>query len=371
LKIVLTGGGTGGHIYPALAIARYMLDQDPHVEILYIGSSTGLEQEIVTKRNIPFKSIKISGFKRKLSFDNVKTIWRFLRGVRTSKNMMRDFQPDVVIGTGGYVCGPVVYAAAKLGIPTIVHEQNVIPGLTNIFLSKYVDCLAVSFAGSEGQFSNARRTLYTGNPRATEVSQANPDNGRAHFNLSADKKIVLVVGGSRGARAINEAMVGMVPQLSTLSDVHFIYVTGQQYFAATNRQIEAIGTEPANLSVVPYLDNMPEVLAATSLIVNRSGASFLAEITALGVPSILIPSPNVTNNHQEKNARWLADEGASVMIREHELDSAQLFHTIRKIMTDPIRTESMAHRAKKLGCPQSAQKMVDEIDRLLTCKQAE
>ncbi|GAE04260.1 3-oxoacyl-[acyl-carrier protein] reductase [Paenibacillus sp. JCM 10914] len=205
MRVVLTGGGTGGHIYPAVAIARQCEVEDPATEFLYIGGERGLESKLVPQENLPFQSIDITGFRRKLSLDNVKTIMRFFRGVKRSKTLLADFKPDVVIGTGGYVCGPVVYAAAKLGIPTIIHEQNAIPGLTNQFLSRYADTVAVSFEGSEGSFPKAKRAIYTGNPRATTVLSANRERGFASLGIPMEAPIVLIVGGSRGAKAINDA----------------------------------------------------------------------------------------------------------------------------------------------------------------------
>ncbi|MEF2964669.1 undecaprenyldiphospho-muramoylpentapeptide beta-N-acetylglucosaminyltransferase [Paenibacillus sp. M1] len=365
MRVVLSGGGTGGHIYPALAVASSCAEQFPDAEFLYIGGERGLESSIVPKEGIPFKAIDITGFRRKLSLDNMKTVMRFLKGVRSSKRMLREFKPDVVIGTGGYVCGPVVYAAAKLGIPSIIHEQNAVPGLTNRFLSKYVSTVAVSFEDSKSAFPGARNVLYTGNPRATTVARADKMKGYESLGLPADSSIVLVIGGSRGAKAINEAMVEMASAVRELGDLTFVYVTGDSYYEATLEAIRAkVGTLPKNLKVLPYIHNMPEVLAALSLIVNRAGASFLAEITSLGIPSILIPSPNVTNNHQEKNARMLEKSGAAKVILEPELNGDSLVKAVKEIMGDKARQASMSSASKELGKPDSARLIVAEMRRL-------
>ncbi|GAF07089.1 UDP-N-acetylglucosamine-N-acetylmuramyl-(pentapeptide) pyrophosphoryl-undecaprenol N-acetylglucosamine transferase [Paenibacillus pini JCM 16418] len=196
MRVVLTGGGTGGHIYPAVAIARQCEADDPTSEFLYIGGTRGLESKLVPQEKIPFKSIDITGFRRKISTENIKTVVRFLKGVSKSKRLLADFKPDVVIGTGGYVCGPVVYAAAKMGIPCIIHEQNAIPGLTNTFLSRYVTTVAVSFEGSEGFFPKGKHVIYTGNPRATTVQSANRERGFASLGIPNDSSVVLIVGGS-------------------------------------------------------------------------------------------------------------------------------------------------------------------------------
>lgn len=365
MRVVLSGGGTGGHIYPAVAIARQCEKEDSKTKFLYIGGKRGLESKLVPQEKLPFESIEITGFRRKISIDNVKTVLRFLKGVKRSKALLKEFKPDIVIGTGGYVCGPVVYAAAKLGIPTMIHEQNAIPGLTNKFLSRYADTVAVSFEGSEASFPRAKRSVYTGNPRATTVLSANRERGFATLGIPMDAQVVLIVGGSRGAKAINDAMIGMASFIHKLPGVHFVFVTGETYFENTREVIlSKLGTMPNHLHILPYIHNMPEVLAATSLIVNRAGASFLAEITALGIPSVLIPSPNVTNNHQEANARQLEEAGASRMILEKDLTAETLFHKLEEIMISDATRERMSAASKKLGKPDSAAVIVQEIRRL-------
>jgi UDP-N-acetylglucosamine--N-acetylmuramyl-(pentapeptide) pyrophosphoryl-undecaprenol N-acetylglucosamine transferase len=370
MRIVLSGGGTGGHVYPALAIAEQCLKEQPQAEFLYIGTQSGLEKEIVARSGLPirFESIDITGFRRKLSVDNLKTILRFFAGVRRSKQLLKQYKPDIVIGTGGYVCGPVVYAAAKLGIPTMIHEQNVLPGLTNRFLSRYASIIAVSFKGSESKFPKAKRVIFTGNPRATTVAHADAAKGRAALGLLPDVSLIVIVGGSRGARAINGVMVDIVPLLPRLQNVHFVCVTGEAQYEATMQRInDKQSDQMKHYQVVPYIHNMPEVLAATSLIVNRAGASFLAEITALGIPSILIPSPHVTNNHQEANARWLEQEKAAEVLLEKDLTAESLFTLIEKIVQDPIRSDYMSRQSKRMGNPEAAQLFVQEINSLM-CK---
>jgi UDP-N-acetylglucosamine--N-acetylmuramyl-(pentapeptide) pyrophosphoryl-undecaprenol N-acetylglucosamine transferase len=366
MRIVLSGGGTGGHIYPAVAIARECRHRMRDCELLYIGTKRGLESTIVPKEQIPFESIDITGFKRKLSLDNLKTVIRFVKGVRRSSQLLRQFKPDIVVGTGGYVCGPVVYAAAKMGIPTVIHEQNVIPGLTNVFLSRYASVVAVSFQGGEQYFPKAKKAVFTGNPRATEVYRADKQNGYASLGLPQGSRIVLVVGGSRGARVLNETMIAMAGRLRSLPEIRFVYVTGEHYYDNTIKRIQdTLGTMPDNLTIKPYVHNMPEVLAATSLVVGRAGASSLAEITSLGIPSILIPSPNVTNNHQTANAKQLKDAGAAEMFLESELTGDLLFASIRAIMSDSARWKTMAEKAKSLGQPDAAKRIVDEMSRLI------
>lgn len=369
MRVVLSGGGTGGHIYPALAIAQQCRIEKPDTALLYIGSNRGMEKDIVPKENISFEEIEINGFKRSLSFDNINTVIRFLKGTQRCKQLLRKFNPDIVVGTGGYVCGPVLYAAAKLGIPTIIHEQNVIPGLTNRFLSRYATSVAVSFKGSEKNFPKAKHVLYTGNPRATSVKNADPQKGWQSLKLNSGSRLVVLVGGSGGAKAINEAVQQMVEKLHRLADVHFIYVTGPAYYDQAINVLYSLHDKlPENLHIYAYINNMPEVLAAASLIVNRSGASFLAEITALGLPSILIPSPNVTNNHQEANAKWLSNEGAAQLLLERDLNADHLFSSIEKIMNDPVLFETMAKQAIKMGQSNAAILIYNEMLRLCQVK---
>lgn len=363
MRVVLTGGGTGGHIYPALAVAREVSRQHPQAAFLYIGSKHGLEAELVPRADIPFQSVEISGLKRKLSLDNVKTIWKFIRAVSDSKRMLREFKPDVVIGTGGYVCGPVVYAAAKLGIPTLVHEQNVVPGLTNKFLSRSASKIAVSFSESLAFFPPAK-TVLTGNPRATEVMHGNAEAGRRFLGVDPSKKIVLIFGGSRGARAINEAVLSMVGHMSTLTDTHVVYVTGDVHYEKISASLREMENLPGNLSVLSFVHNMPDVLAATHVLVGRAGASTLAEVTALGVPSILIPSPYVTNNHQEKNARGLERAGAAEVIVERELTGDSLLQSLTDLLQDQARWEQMRKSSLSLGMPQAATDIVAQLSAL-------
>lgn len=360
MRVVLTGGGTGGHIYPALAVAREISRQMPQAAFLYIGSKNGLEANLVPREGIPFQSVEISGLKRKLTLENVKTLWNFWRAVQDSKHMLREFKPDVVIGTGGYVCGPVVYAAAKLGIPTMIHEQNVVPGLTNKFLARSVSRVAVCFEESLALFP-ASKTVLTGNPRATEVKHGNKQAGRDFLGLDADKRIVLIIGGSRGARAINEAVLSVIPQLGALEQTHVVYVTGEVHYQAIADELKKKTPLPENITVLPFVHNMPDLLAATHVLVGRAGASTLAEITALGVPAILIPSPYVTNNHQEKNARGLERAHAARVIVEQDLTSERLLSVLSELLHDPNEWEKMRKGSLSLGMPDAAAEIVRQL----------
>ncbi|KQL39525.1 MULTISPECIES: undecaprenyldiphospho-muramoylpentapeptide beta-N-acetylglucosaminyltransferase [Bacillaceae] len=361
MKILVSGGGTGGHIYPALALIKELKKQDSNVECLYVGTENGLEKGIVSKANIPFKSIVITGFKRSISLENFKTVYRFLKGVSDSKKIIREFKPDVVVGTGGYVCGPVVYAAAKLGIPTVIHEQNSIPGLTNKFLNRYVTKVAICFE-EVAEYFNKEKVVFTGNPRASEVlGESNPAVLES-LGLKSGKRTVLIVGGSRGARPIHQAFLKSVNQLGE-KDYQMIYVTGEVHYDSVIEEINKVGN-PENVVVKPFLHNMPEVLREVDLVVSRAGATTLAELTALGKPSILIPSPYVTNNHQEVNARSLEKNGAAIVILEKNFNSEYLVTEIEKVLLNPIKLEEMKNASLKIGVPDAAKKLVNVLEKI-------
>ncbi|KKB39258.1 undecaprenyldiphospho-muramoylpentapeptide beta-N-acetylglucosaminyltransferase [Bacillus thermotolerans] len=353
MKIVVSGGGTGGHIYPALALIRTIKEKHPDTSFLYIGTEKGLESDLVRREKIPFRSIEITGFKRSISMENVKTVTRFLKGVRRCKKLLKEFKPDAVIGTGGYVCGPVVYAAAKLGIPTVIHEQNSVPGLTNKFLSRYVDQVAICFEEAR-QFFPQEKVVLTGNPRASEVANAQPSNALQSFGLSKDKKTVLIFGGSRGARPINEAVIKAVPKLAS-KPYQILYITGDVHFENVQKELDAAG-KPANVAVAPFIYNMPEVLVECDLVVSRAGATTLAELTALGIPSILVPSPYVTNNHQEKNASSLTEHGAAVMLVEKELTPDTLLEKLDQVLLSE-EWKHMKAAASELGIKDASDRL--------------
>ncbi|WP_043933421.1 undecaprenyldiphospho-muramoylpentapeptide beta-N-acetylglucosaminyltransferase [Bacillus sp. EB01] len=365
MKIAISGGGTGGHIYPALALVREIQKKDPDAEFLYIGTEKGLESTLVPRENIPFASIHITGFKRKLSFENIKTVWRFLTGVKKSKAILKEFKPDIVIGTGGYVCGPVVYAASKLKIPTVIHEQNSLPGLTNKFLSRYVNKIAICFEEAASFFPK-EKVVFTGNPRASEVLGRDGIKGRLSTGLKLGMPAVLIFGGSRGARPINEAVVQSLGEFAS-KPYQVLYVTGDVHYEDVRKEAELLGS-PDNVIIKPFIHNMPDVLAGVDLVVSRAGATTLAELTSLGIPAILIPSPYVTDNHQEKNALSLSDKGAAELLAEKELSGKKLVSTIDSITLNKEKLTAMAKEARKLGVQDAAERLYKVMRDLVSQK---
>jgi len=368
MRILLTGGGTGGHIYPALAIGEYMKAQNSSTQLLYIGTKKGMESTIVPNAGVPFETIDITGFKRKLSYDNVRTMIRFFQGVSRSKELIRKFKPDVVIGTGGYVCGPVVYAASRLGVPTLIHEQNAIPGLTNKFLTRFVSHVGVSFEDSLSYFSRAKQVSFTGNPCGSKMLHSIPGKGRKELGFHANDRYVFIVGGSRGAKAFNDAVIDMVNHkelLEKLAPIKLVFVTGNLYYDKTMALLQDTDVcKSGQLTLLPYVNNMPDILSDASIVISRSGASSLAELTALGKPSILIPSPNVTNNHQEANARSLEAVGAAEVILESELNGQYLLKRMIELIKDDRKLAQMSEAAQFLAVPDSANRIAIAIGRI-------
>lgn len=362
MKVLLTGGGTGGHIYPALALMRRMKDTHPDAEFLYVGTHNGLENRIVPENNVPFRSIHIQGFKRSFDLYNVKTVSLFLQAYRESKKILNEFEPDVVIGTGGYVCGPVVYAAAKMGIPSVIHEQNSVAGLTNKFLAKYVQKIAICFEEAKGQFGKqANKVVYTGNPRAQEVANIKKSGILTDYGLNPDIPTVLLFSGSRGAAKINESIAEASPSFFE-KDYQVLAVTGESYFDEMVTKIGRTNLEAnTNFKMVPYISDLPQIFAAVSFAVCRSGATTLSEVTAIGLPTILIPSPNVTEDHQTKNAQSLVQKGAAELIPEQSLTGEILAKTVDRLMSSENKRNQMAEAAKKAGVPDAGDRVINVL----------
>lgn len=371
MRVLLTGGGTGGHIYPALAVARRLKEIDAEVTFLYVGTERGLESTLVPKEGLPFKAIEIEGFKRQLNFDgikyNLKSVKLFLQSIRESRKIIREFKPDVVLGTGGYVSAPICYAAAKEGVPTIVHEQNSFLGLTNKFLIRYIDRLAISFKEIYSQVDGHEdKVVFTGNPRAQEVTEKDLPMVDTIYGLNVMEPIVLIFGGSRGAEKINRAVVEAYPKLRH-RNYQVLFVTGEIHYDEIVKKLEKLSPVKQNQGFVvkPYIHNMIDVLSQTSAIVSRSGATTIAEITVLGIPSILIPSPNVTDDHQTQNAMSLVKYDAALLLEEKNLNGETLLAALDQLMEFPDKRAEMSERARTLGEPYATDKliqvMMDEV----------
>ena len=356
---MISGGGTGGHIYPALALIDALKAHDKHAEVLYVGTHRGLESRIVPERGIDFKTIKIQGFKRSLSPQNFKTVWLFLKSVVTARKYIKEFKPDVVVGTGGYVSGAVVFAASQMHIPTVIHEQNSVVGVTNKFLSHFVDKIAISFESARSQFPE-KKVVMTGNPRAQQVANIQKTAALQALGLKDDVPTVLIFGGSRGAARINEATAAAIPELNQ-RDYQTLFVTGQVHYDKIMSGLAQTALAP-NVKIEPYIKNMPAILPEIAAILGRAGATSIAEITALGIPSILVPSPYVTNDHQTKNAQSLVDAGAAELVKEADLNATSLLHAVDSLMLDEAGRQKMAANAKQLGMPDAADQLLQVLE---------
>jgi UDP-N-acetylglucosamine--N-acetylmuramyl-(pentapeptide) pyrophosphoryl-undecaprenol N-acetylglucosamine transferase len=366
MRYLITGGGTGGHIYPALAIANEIKNTDKDAKILYLGTEKGLESELVPKAGFDFKTIRVKGMPRKINKESFLAAKELLHGIADSKKIIKEFKPDIVIGTGGYVCGPVVYIAAKKRIKTMIHEQNAFPGITNKILSRYVDRVAVTFDEAKKYFKYPDRVINTGNPIRKEIVNVNKDN--AYKTLGIDKNIpfVLSFGGSGGQKKLNDSMYFLIKEGLKNEDIQIIHVTGKRFydeFMTKLRKDNIILNE--KIKVIPYLYEVPEALNIASIVVASSGAITLAEISAIGVPSILIPKAYTAENHQEFNARAFEDKGASIVILEKDLINTRLNDTVYDLIKDKNKLSNMAMESKSLGKINASKKIIDEIQFLL------
>lgn len=366
MRVMISGGGTGGHIYPALALIERLKQRGLLDAVLYVGTERGLESKIVPDQGIDFKTLEIQGFKRSMNLNgiktNLKTIELFMSSIKSAKKMIKEFKPDVVIGTGGYVSGSLLYAASRLKVPTIIHEQNSAAGVTNKFLARFVDKVAISFESVSDQFP-MHKVILTGNPRAQQVAGMVPNERLSEFGLKTDSPTVMIFGGSRGAPSINKAFIDAVPLLNE-RDYQVLFVSGQVHYENVQAAL-ANTTLNSNLAFVPYISNMPEVLPDLKAIVGRAGATSLAEITALGIPSILIPSPYVTNDHQTKNAQSLVKEDAAILIPEPELTGASLVKALDTLFETPEKQHAMAKAAKKSGIPDASDRIIEVIETII------
>lgn len=369
MKVLLAGGGTAGHINPALAIAGYIKQKRPETQFLFIGNKGGMEQRLVSQAGYPIKSIVISGFKRSMSpksmVENVKTVSRTITSSAAATKIIKEFKPDICIGTGGYVSGPVVRSASKLGIPCIIHEQNAYPGVTNKMLAKRVVKVMVAVEAAKKYFKDAD-VVVTGNPVRGEILTADKAASRAKLGLDS-RPVVLSFGGSLGARRINEAVADLVARSGIDGKYQHIHAYGSygDWFPDLVKEKGADIYECSNLDVRPYIDNMPECMAAADLVISRAGAITLSEIQAMGKPAILIPSPNVAENHQYHNAMALVNAGAADIIEESELSGELLIEKADHILSSPETLAKYTENSGKMAITNSGERIYSVIKKVL------
>lgn len=353
--LMIAGGGTGGHIYPAIAIAREYLGRNQSRRVVFVGTERGLEKTIVPKAGFPLEFISVGGLKGKGGLDLLGSIARLPLGFIQAFRLLSKHRPNVVLGVGGYSSGPVLLAAVLRRVPTIVHEQNAFPGLTNRLLARFVKKVAVAFAEALPRM-NRPDGVVTGNPVRTEFLAAKRPP------VTGNRQRLLIFGGSQGSRVLNDAMAGALLFLSRLKDrLDIVHQTGPNELQKVQQAYRTSGAFP-NARVVAYLDPIVDEIAAADLVVSRAGAMTIGELSAIGRPAIFVPFAAATNNHQELNARVVERAGGGIVITESELTPERLGHAIEQIISDPERTRRMGEAAGKLAAPEAAKKVVDSIE---------
>lgn len=357
-RFIISGGGTGGHIYPAVAIANELKSRFPEAEFLFVGAKDKMEMQKVPQAGYAIKGLWISGIQRKLTLDNAMFPFKLLSSMWNSLRIIKSFKPDVVIGTGGFASGAVLKVASMLGIPTVIQEQNSYPGITNKLLAKKANKICVAYENLERFFPKDKMIL-TGNPvRQDLINEASKSEAIAYFKLDANKKTLLVLGGSLGARRINQLIEKELDFLLG-QNIQIIWQCGKLYLNDYSKY-----NEKENVQVVAFIDRMDLVYAAADVVISRSGASSVSELCIVGKPTIFIPSPNVAEDHQTKNAKAISDKNGAILIKESELETQ--FETV---FSDLISNESkqveLSQNIKKLALPNATKQIADEIMKLV------
>jgi len=381
-KFMISGGGTGGHIYPAIAIAQAIRSREPEAEILFIGALGKMEMEKVPAAGFAIVGLPIAGFARRLTWKNLAFPFKLLRSMRRARRVIRQFDPDVVVGVGGYASGPTLRVATSMGKPALIQEQNSFPGVTNRLLGKRVDRICVAYPGMNRYFP-AEKIILTGNPvRSDMVSLQNHlPEAYTHFGLDPAKLTLLVMGGSGGARTINDSILALLRQ-GPPENMQLLWQTGKFYYEEVKRKVSDTRFEFRDTGyletksripdpgshITPFIDRMDLAYSCADLVVSRSGAIAISELCIVGKPVILIPSPNVAEDHQTKNARALVDQGAAVMISDREAISV-LSGVVSELMKNESERKHLGHNIRQLAITDAAGRIAEEVFKLLENKQ--
>lgn len=359
-KVLVSGGGTGGHIFPALSIANALKRRNPDTEILFVGAENRMEMERVPAAGYDIVGLPVCGFDRKRLWRNVKVVYMLWKSMRRARKVMRDFNPDIAIGVGGYASGPMLKEVQKAGIPTLLQEQNSYAGITNKLLAQKAGAICVAYEGME-RFFPADKIILTGNPvRANilncELTQA---QAKEQLGFDASRKLVLVVGGSLGARTVNDSVAGALDEILA-TDAQILWQTGKFYA----EECAKIAEGKNGVKATAFISDMNVAYRAADLVVSRAGAGTISELQLLGMPVILVPSPNVAEDHQRKNAQALVDKDAAVMILDADCRK-DLASTVNSLLADDSRRVSLSENIKKMALVDADEKIVDEIYKLL------
>lgn len=362
-RIILSGGGTGGHIFPAIAIANELMAMNPGLDILFVGANGKMEMEKVPRAGYRIVGLPVSAFHRGLSFKNLLFPFRLLASLVKASRILRNFRPDLVIGTGGFASGPVLRVAARKGIHTLIQEQNSFPGVTNRLLSRQVERICVAYSGMDRYFPSEKMVL-TGNPvrSGLRIQESGLVQARAQFNITGDLPVILVFGGSQGARTINRSVLQHIGKLQS-SAVEIIWQTGTDFYPEARAAIDSSGAR--NIRIYEFIYEMNFAYGLASLVVCRSGAITLSELALLGKPAILIPLPGAAENHQEKNARAYVDQGAAMLVTDAAAPQA-LADTMLELINDIPRLASMSKNMVQFAKPNAVAEIASEALKLIT-----
>ncbi len=362
LRIIISGGGTGGHIFPAVSIANAIKAKQPQAKILFVGALGRMEMQRVPAAGYEIKGLPICGFDRKHLLKNIVVLFRIWKSQHIAKKIVRQFKPMAAVGVGGYASGPTLNVCAEKGIPCLIQEQNSYAGVTNKILAKKAAKICVAYDGME-RFFPADRIVKTGNPVRQNVlnNEMTPEEARESFGLAPDKKTILLVGGSLGARTINESMRQHLKEIQE-ADVQFIWQTGKYYNEEMNQAVKAFGSIP-NLKVLDFISDMGAAYKAADLVISRAGASSISEFCLIGKPVILVPSPNVAEDHQTKNAMALVSRDAAIYVKDAEAQT-ELLQTALKTVANDDKLASLSENIRLLGLKNSADVIADEVIKL-------
>ena len=372
MKVLLAGGGTAGHINPAIAIAGYIKEMEPDAEFLFVGNRDGMEQRLVKQAGFPIKSVVITGFKRSLSPKNMahnfKTVYYSFESRSKAKKIIKEFDPDICVGTGGYVSGPVILAACNLGYKAVIHEQNAYPGVTNKMLAKSVDRVMLANEDAKSRFSDKAKFVLTGNPIRPSILATKHSAAKERLGLDDSKPIILSFGGSLGAECINKAMAELIARSAKDKKYYHIHAYGQQgTWMPDLLKEKGVDVEHcSNLDIRQYIDNMNECLAACDLVISRAGAITLSEVQAKGRPAVLIPSPFVAENHQYHNAMSMVNKKAAMLIEQKDLTGEKLIETVDSMLTDRSVLEEYRRNAQRMAITDANERIYQTIKEVLS-----
>jgi len=363
MKVIIAAAGTGGHINPGIAIANEIKKHHHNAEITFIGAGRGLENDLIPRAGYKLQNIEAYGIQRKISMHNFKNACKTLKSYKYAKNLIKELKPDVIIGTGGYICGPVCLAGIKLGIPTVLHESNAFPGVAVKLLSKKADAVLVGFKDAVMRLPKAKKVIVTGTP--TKINKLNltneqKENIKKQFSIKNELPIVAVFGGSQGAESINQCLIDIINKKKN-KEYQIIWAVGKKNYEQVRENIK----EMYNASVVPYIYNMDEVMNIADLVVSRSGAMTITEVARCNKPAIFIPYPYATENHQEYNAKVLANAGAAKIILDKELNNDILNNTIEEIISNKDIMKQMAQNAEKVAIKNVEERIYEEIEKII------